>query len=203
MKRSAILLSAIFFLFSAGSALAQQADISLSAIGAFTDHVSGDGVHEWATTSGGGLLSFRHFSQQTGPGLEVNYGYTKNSQIYVDSSYTKTSVQASIHEFSGAYVYRFKTAFVQPFLRAGGGLLIFSPTSSASDNAEPTISRKWQPAFMFGGGADLPLSRHLGLRAQYRGFVYKAPDFFGQQYMRHTGSAMVMSEPAMGVVLHF
>ena len=32
-------------------------------------------------------------------------------------------------------------------------------------------------AFVYGGGFDVPMSKHLLLRAQYRGFVHKTPDF--------------------------
>ena len=32
-------------------------------------------------------------------------------------------------------------------------------------------------AFVYGGGLDVPMAKHIALRAQYRGFVYKISDF--------------------------
>ena len=32
-------------------------------------------------------------------------------------------------------------------------------------------------AFVYGGGLDVPMAKHIALRTQYRGFVYKIPDF--------------------------
>jgi hypothetical protein len=32
-------------------------------------------------------------------------------------------------------------------------------------------------AFVYGGGVDVPMFKHVALRAQYRGFIYKTPDF--------------------------
>jgi opacity protein-like surface antigen len=204
MRRSAILLGMIYFLCAVAGAWAQSNELSLGASGVFTNSVNGHGIHETATNSGGGVLSYRHFSQPTGPGFEVNLGYTKNSQNYLDTTDgTKTSVQAGIHEFTGAYVYRFKSGSIRPFLLAGGGFLVFNPTSSALNKADPDISRQWQGAFLYGGGADFPVTKQLAIRAQFRGFIYKAPDFFGQNYALHTDDAMMMYEPTVGVVLRF
>src|ERR1700680_5109926 len=123
MRRSAVLLTVIFLILAGGIASAQQTDISANIFGAYTNHVTGKGLEETATKSGGGLLSFRFFPHQHN-GVEVNYAYTKNSQRYTAlSSASVIGVQAGIHELTGAYVYHLNRGPVQPFALAGGGLL--------------------------------------------------------------------------------
>ncbi len=61
MRRSAVLLTAMFLILAGGIASAQQTDVSVSGIGVYTDTVTGKGVRETATKSGGVLVSFRHF----------------------------------------------------------------------------------------------------------------------------------------------
>lgn len=203
MRRSAVLLAVIILIFAGEIASAQQTDISANIIGVYTNQVTGKGLTETATKSGGALLSFRFFPHQHN-GVEVNYGYTKNSQLYSAlSGVPVTSVQASIHEMTGAYVFHVNRGPVQPFALAGAGLLIFSPTDSATKTAYPSIRRQIKPAFLYGAGLDFRISKQVAVRAQYRGFVYQAPDFYGEALALHTGAAMRMAEPSVGVVYRF
>jgi len=45
------------------------------------------------------------------------------------------------------------------------------------DPREGSASEQTRGAFVYGGGVDVPMSKRFFLRAQYRGFVYKIPDF--------------------------
>jgi opacity protein-like surface antigen len=203
MRRSAILLTLIFLVLTGGIASAQQTDISANVIGVYTNHVTGNGLAETATKSGGVLLSFRFFPHQHN-GVEVNYAFTKNTQRYNDfSGAPVTEVQAGIHEFTGAYVFHVNRGPVQPFALAGAGLLIFSPTDSSVKAADPSISRQIKPAFLYGAGLDFRVTKQVAVRAQYRGFIYEAPDFYGEALAFHTGAAMQMGEPSIGVVYRF
>jgi outer membrane immunogenic protein len=203
MRRSAVLLAVIFLILAGGIASAQQSDVSANVIGVYTNHVDGKGLQETATKSGGMLLSFRHFPHQHN-GVEVNYAYTKNSQRYSDlSGVPVASVQSSIHEITGAYVFHASRGKIQPFALAGAGLLLFIPTDSASKTGDPLVSSQKRPAFLYGVGLDVQVATKLAVRAQYRGFVYKAPDFFGDALALHTGAAMQMAEPSIGVVYRF
>ena len=74
-------------------------------------------------------------------------------------------------------------------------------------------SQQTKPTFLYGGGLDyqvfslVPLIRrstlthHLALRLQYRGLLYKAPDFKVQNLF--TGAREHMAEPTIGVVVKF
>lgn len=203
MRRSAVLLPLIFLIFAGGIASAQQTEISANILGVYTNHVTGKGLAETATKSGGALLSFRFFPHEHN-GVEVNYAYTKNSQRFSAlSGASVTAVQASIHELTGAYVFHVNRGPVQPFALVGAGLLIFNPTDSATKTADPSISRQIKPAFLYGAGLDFRLTRQVAVRAQYRGFIYQAPDFYGEALAIHTGAAMQMAEPSIGVVYRF
>jgi opacity protein-like surface antigen len=201
MPRSALLLTAVFLILASGIASAQS-DVSLNVTGNFANTVNGKGIEETATKSGGVLFSFRHFSHHNG--FEANYGYTKNSQKYSDQlGNSVASIQSSIHELTAAYVWRATRGAVQPFALAGGGFLMFSPTSSATDAAVPKISRNTRPAFLYGAVIDVAVSKKAALRAQYRGLIYEAPDFFGGAVAIHTSTAMRTSEPSIGIVYRF
>ena len=63
---------------------------------------------------------------------------------------------------------------LSPYVLAEGGALVFSPTSNKLVAGADSQARG---AFIYGGGADFLLSKHFSIRAEYRGFVYKAPDF--------------------------
>jgi opacity protein-like surface antigen len=58
-----------------------------------------------------------------------------------------------------------------------------------------------RPAFVYGGGLDYRLVRHVALRLEYRGFVYDRPDFgiagLSSNITTHT------AEPSAGLVFHF
>src|SRR5258706_298253 len=56
-------------------------------------------------------------------------------------------------------------------------------------------------AFLYGAGADYGLTRHFSLRAEYRGFVYKNPDF-GLAAL-NTDSWTHTAQPSAGIVFRF
>jgi opacity protein-like surface antigen len=60
---------------------------------------------------------------------------------------------------------------ITPFALAGVGALVFSPKDFAAANSQTRAS------FVYGGGADFRLSRHIFARAEFRGFVYKSPTY--------------------------
>lgn len=75
------------------------------------------------------------------------------------------------HEISGAYVLRMPMRNVTPFALAGVGALVFDPKDFIGANTQT------RAAFVYGAGADFNLSRHIFMRAEYRGFVYNSPTY--------------------------
>ena len=59
----------------------------------------------------------------------------------------------------------------RPFALAGAGVLINQPIGNQSGTQSATTG-----VYVYGGGIDWGLLPHIGLRFQYRGNVYKAPE---------------------------
>jgi outer membrane immunogenic protein len=160
------------------------------------------GVTLKPSTSGAVLGAFRfRFNQKHA--LELNIGRTSNSQRYFVTP-DMFRVNADITEYSGAYVFSpFATEKLEPFLLAGGGALRFSPGSTYIDGFSGFFgaSRQTSLAVLYGGGADYRLWKAIYLRLQYRGLVYKAPNFHVQALV--TGAKGHMAEPSVGIAIKF
>ena len=153
------------------------------------------------TNSGGILASFR-YGARGHSGVELNYGYTRNSQVYTSSTtFNFQEQQANVHELTAAYVYRFDhKGKLTPFVLGGGGMLLFSPIS-VSTHSIPGADTDNKGTFLYGVGANYRLTDALGLRFQFRGLLYKAPDFGVSA--SSTGAWTHTAEPSVGVTLRF
>ncbi|MGD1093619.1 MAG: outer membrane beta-barrel protein [Bryobacteraceae bacterium] len=80
-------------------------------------------------------------------------------------------MKTNSHEISGDYVLRFPQKPWSPFVLAGVGGLIFDPKDFVG------ASSQGRAAFVYGAGADFNLSKHVFMRAEYRGFVYNSPTY--------------------------
>jgi hypothetical protein len=109
-----------------------RADVALSGTAVFTRDSSGNGVDQAVTNSGGLLGSFR-FQVRRRDTIELNYGYTRNSQIYTSgTTLAFQEQQANVHELTAAYVYQVNPkAKLNPFVLGGGGLLLFRPMTAS------------------------------------------------------------------------
>jgi outer membrane immunogenic protein len=144
-------------------------DVAVQAFGSFVTTTTQNGIHNSATNSGGVLASYRFFFSEH-HGVEANYGYALNTQTYTSPA-GATGVKTNSHEVSGAYVFRVPLRNVTPFALAGVGALVFNPTDFAG------ASSQTRAGFVYGGGADVNLSHHIFMRAEYRGFVYNSPTY--------------------------
>ncbi len=146
-----------------------RSDATVQAFGSFVKTTTDNGVQQGATNSGGVLASYRFFFSNS-QGVEVNYGYSLNTQTYGLVA-GPLGVRANQHEVSAAYVYRHPLRHFTPFVEAGVGGLVFNPTDA------PAASTQARAAFVYGGGADFNLTKRVFLRAEYRGLVYNSPTF--------------------------
>jgi outer membrane immunogenic protein len=178
-----------------------RSDVAVSGIGFFTKDSSGMGVSQSATNSGGFLASYR-LSLGKRSAAEVDYGFTRNSQIYNNPTLLAFGEeQANVHELSGAYVFKLRRFHaLDPFLLAGVGALFFKPVISAASDVPDSLP-KTQGMFLYGFGANYHLRGGFGLRLQYRGLVYKATDFGVSTFT--TGSWTHTAEPTLGVTFRF
>ena len=144
-------------------------EVSVQAFGSFVKSTTRNGFQQGATNSGGVLSSYRYFFSPN-HGVEVNYGYSLNTQTYGLAT-SPLGVKSNQHEVTAAYVYRRPMRHFTPFAEAGVGGLIFDPTDA------PGAATQARAAFVYGGGADFSLTQRLFLRAEYRGLVYNSPTF--------------------------
>ena len=144
-------------------------DVTVQAFGSFVTSTTHNGTDNTATNSGGVLATYRYFFSKH-HGVEADYGYALNTQNYASANGT-VGVESRNHEISGAYVFRMPMHKVTPFALAGVSALIFDPKNFAG------ASSQTRAGFVYGAGADVNLTQHLYLRAQYRGFVYNSPTY--------------------------
>jgi opacity protein-like surface antigen len=177
MKRSLFAIVAFVFL-SAITALSQEVrnEVSVQATGFFTKDSDGQGVSNKTTQSGGVLAGYRYRINRW-LSAEANYGYNRNTQQYFTIG-GASQIQADVHSATGDLVVNLPFRFhkLLPYVLGGGGALIFSPTNNFGGFV-PGADTQAQGAFVYGGGADYVITRRVSLRAEYRGFVYKVPDF--------------------------
>lgn len=169
-------------------------DVTVQAFGSFVAGTTQDGVHNSATDSGGVLASYRYFFS-THNGVEANYGYALNTQNY-SSDAGVLGVNSYSHEVSGAYVFRMPFRRVTPFALAGAGALVFDPKNFTGSSTQT------RAAFVYGAGADVNLSSHIFMRAEYRGFVYNSPTY-DLVALAGTGRATHRAEPSIGFGYRF
>jgi hypothetical protein len=180
-------------------------DVSLGYTGVFskTSAASLGNLSVKPTTSGAILATFRYRFNQTN-GIEVNFAHTNNSQIFSIPPDT-FRITTGITEYSGAYVLSpFHGGRIDPFVFGGGGVLRFNPGNQYIDGFQSSLgaTRQSELAVLYGGGADYRLwKKGLALRVQYRGLIYKVPDF--QQTRFFTGAMGHMAEPSVGLLIKF
>jgi len=144
-------------------------DVAVQAFGSFVTGTTQNGIYNDATNSGGVLGSYRYFFSRH-HGVEANYGFSLNTLRY-SSADGALGFRTQQHEVSGAYVFRLPMKKVTPFALAGVGALVFDPTDFVGANTQT------RAAFVYGAGADVNLTSHVFLRAEYRGLVYNSPTY--------------------------
>lgn len=216
LRRCGIAMAALFLLTTIGRSQENRYEFSLGGSAVFSKQSTGNNTVLTPTNSGAVLVTGRYrFSEHNS--LEINYSHTSNSQIYFASPLTYR-IKNTIAEYSGAYAFSFhESEKVEPFVFAGAAALVFYPGYNFNTiNDVQTFlpaSQQTKPAVLYGGGVDYrvfsilpfihksPLANHVALRLQYRGLVYKAPDFKVQNLF--TGARGHMAEPSVGIVVKF
>ena len=162
---------------SATAALAQEekpSQVSIQGTGLFTKS-SNDQIPSNDASKSGGLLVGYSYQFSRWFGAEANYGYSRNTQNYLTLA-TPSSLQANFHQVTGALVAHLPVhvRHIRPYVLGGGGAIVFDPTDKfVVTGAE----RQTRGAFLYGGGTNFDITKNFGVRAEYRGLVYKVPDF--------------------------
>lgn len=174
-------------------------EVTIQGSGFFNKETGDKGITNTPTNSGGVMAGYR-FNLKRWLAVEGDYDYFRNSQKFVASSGT-TFIPMNVHAATGTAIVKlpsFKVPTLKiasPFVLAGGGAMFFDPRGGSA------LDVQTRGAFVYGGGVDVPVSRHFLVRAQYRGFVYKTPDFeqTSLKVDKYTHSAV----PSAGLVFTF
>jgi outer membrane immunogenic protein len=200
MWRKAILsVITVSLLTVAAVAQEQRFEISLQGTGFYTKDSTGQGIRQQATDTGGFLVGYRYHLNRW-LAAETTYGFVRNTQSY-SAPLAFSGIQTDVHQATGGLVFRLPSPVrlrLNPYVLAEGGALVFNPTGNT---LVPGADSQARGAFIYGGGADFLLSKHFSLRAEYRGFVYKAPDF-GLSAL-NSDAVSHSAQPSAGIVFRF
>jgi opacity protein-like surface antigen len=208
------LILALIFVFASFTLQAQtvspstlsHTDVALSVYGSFPGATNGNGVAESPANAAGGIIEVRHIRNPL-IGYEATYSWNRANQSYSSTSFacpvgttpgsgctapTPASVSANAHEITADWVASLKLANLRPFALAGVGVLLNQPSGDQSNTTSDT-----KGVFVYGAGLDWGLLPHIGLRLQYRGNLYKAPDL--TTLYTSTGAFTHNSQPMIGL----
>ena len=179
-----------------------QTDVGLSLYGAFHGTTNANGTIQSPSNSAGGMIELRHISNPL-VGYEATYSYNRGNQTYSSAcagvtctSIAPVAVSANAHQISGNWIVSVHVANLRPFALTGVGVLFHQPTSGQSNTTSDT-----KPVFIYGAGLDWGLLGPLGLRFQYRGNLYKAPDL--TKLYTSTDAFTHTSQPMIGAYFKF
>ena len=174
-------------------------EVILQGSGFFQKQTTAGGITNESTNSGGVMAGYR-FNLKNWLAVEADYDYFRNHETFSGNTGT-TYIPINVHSATGVGIVKLPTfkapavKIVSPFVLAGGGAMFFDPRGGSTSNQQT------RGAFVYGGGFDVPMSKHFLLRAQYRGFVYKTPDFelTSLKVDKYTHAAV----PSVGLVFAF
>jgi outer membrane immunogenic protein len=199
MLVGALLLSGAALSGAAAFGQESRQDVSVSATGIIAPAVYGNAVQEFQTKTVGILASYRYMLTPHSA-LEANYDFGQYSTRFVTSSLPNVRVHTRAQEFSAAYVYSLNFHNFNPYAEAGPGAMFFSPIQDYG-STEFDTKRTTGIGGVFGAGVAYELSPSFDVRAGYRGFITKAPNFGVDNFK--TSRYYVVSTPAIGIAYHF
>ena len=215
MSWKSVFSSLAILVFSAAAGFAQDAksEINVEGIAGITQSTN-NFVIPYSATIGGGFMAGYRYHLSPLFAVEGDYGLMRNTQNFLDIG---TGISTNVQELTGAVVLGPSWNHrIRPYVLAGGGALFFRPTNSAVSsllgigNTIGVSVNQTSPAFLYGGGVDFGLSHSVALRAEYRGFLFRAPglDIPGLSNIPVLGSLTSnnfthMAQPAIGIVWRF
>lgn len=168
--RKILALAAVVVLGLSAWAQENKYEFTVQGSGIFPKQTSKGALTSKPTSSGGVMAGVR-VNLNNRLAVEGDYDYLRNSERFFTSS-GLTRIPMNLHAVTVTGIVRLPTfRNIRPFALAGGGLMVFDPRERFGTSSQE------RGTFVYGGGFDVPVVRRVALRAQYRGFLYKAPDF--------------------------
>lgn len=197
MKLSSAILAMVAIIGPGSACAFAQTDVGLSVYEAFPGTTDANGITQSPSNSAGGIFELRHIANPI-LGFEGTYSFNRANQTYTCGvscgNISQATIEADAHEVTVDWVPSIKLLGVRPFGVLGVGALINVPQNSDTSVSTRTDTKA---VYVYGAGLDWPVIPHIGLRLQYRGNLYKAPDLTGlfTSASRFTHTA----EPMIGV----
>jgi outer membrane immunogenic protein len=206
--RSKSVLSAVAFIFlfiASGFAQDFKSEVSVQGTANLPKNSTNIDIPHDATKSGGFLIGYR-YHLNAWFAVQGDYGYTRDTQKYFDPFFGETDIQANVHQLTGeAVITAPSSSRVRPYGLAGIGAVFFRPTNSLLNSfvgvGNNTGNNQTKPAFVYGGGVDFDITRYMAFRAEYRGLVFKIPDF--QLPGLASDNFTHLAQPSVGLVWRF
>src|SRR5271157_3504688 len=138
-------------------------EVTVQGSGFFNKQTTDGGITNEPTNSGGVMAGYR-FNLKKWLAVEGDYDYFRNSQVFLASSGT-TSIPMNVHAATGTAIVKLPSfkmpgvKVVAPFVLAGGGAMFFDPRGGVANNEQT------RGAFVYGGGFDVPVARHIAVLA--------------------------------------
>jgi outer membrane immunogenic protein len=206
MKKIGLIALLLAVCVAAGRAQESRQDISISGTVLIEPFVASSTTVQVHSNAGYGALASYRFMLTPSSALEANYGITYENTIrYVVGNTNVVKVNVRTQEVSAAYVRSFTYKKWNPFVEAGPGAMIFIPIRN-SGTTSLDVKQQTEIGGLYGGGIAYEISPSFDIRAEYRGFVTKVPNF-GQtgsnQVNLSTNKWYNIFVPSIGVAYHF
>lgn len=188
----------------------QHSELSIQLTGVFTQNTNVKNLtsptavqNQIATNSAGVLVGYRiHLTHWEA--LEAEWGYTQNGQRYYTPATAfgtgpaAYAITSTMNDFDANEVITTPRilGFFQPFVLAGGGAVIFSPSNSSVPGATRQTEGMWD----YGAGLDFHIV-NIGARLEFRELNFKAP-YFGLAFLK-TDKWTRVATPSVGLIFTF
>jgi hypothetical protein len=193
----------IGFVALGGAAARAQLNLGASFYRTFTQSSTGNGTVQTPTDSYGGMLAARQIRSPF-VGYELGFSLAPDDQTLAPEAGAcgyvcqnkPTKLTAKDIEIAGDWIVSAKVGALRPFVLGGLGVVVTATSSGTLDTN--TTARV---AYIGGGGADIALQPHYGLRLQYRESFFKAPNLLPVD--PPTGKYTQIGEPMFGFYINF
>jgi len=204
-----------------------QTSVAASLYGAFNGTTNGNGTQQSPANQAGGMFELRHISNPI-LGFDATYSFNRADETYSEMVYPPVSsscpapcgpftqtlhVPANAHEITGDWTPSLHLGGIRVFGVLGVGVLLNVPTGaqtetltngmgeSSGSTTTSNTSTSTKPVYVYGAGLDWAMLPHLGLRFQYRGNLYSAPNL--SALYASTGAFTHTAEPMIGAYFSF
>ncbi|HLG97270.1 MAG TPA: outer membrane beta-barrel protein [Bryobacteraceae bacterium] len=162
-----------------------RSDAAISALGTFSTGTEGQGRYlgpqrDFFADHSLGLLVSYHYRFTAYQAVEADYSHTAFNQQYgLIAIGAAAGIDTRLHEATASYVLGYTFKRFTPYLSLGGSV-VFHPLSSKTPfgtEVTPVPTTQVRPSAVYGGGLGIRITKHVSLRAGYRGVLCSAPDF--------------------------